>query len=268
MSQLFVIGGTYTDTDACDLAVDTWSMHNFWTGTSQNAGDNKTYWALYDPTVTSNVVPIDVYNVTGGDKDGGATLEAPKAGFDSGNKPLEDLLQRRPSIAERSPTRKVSFPTAPPKATAPPDPGPALSTGAIVGIALGGAAALAIVIISWFCIGRRAVRRRKGRRQSQMTQVQPLSFGGSPQSQPSMASPQTSVGYWGSSPTSPQMMTPHQASLIPPSELPADTCGNGHMVCELPQQRGEDKGAVSPVDVPSQGYSPAPASNVSPGVHY
>ncbi|KAM5383426.1 hypothetical protein ACJZ2D_002119 [Fusarium nematophilum] len=270
MSQLFVIGGTYTDTDACDLAVDAWAMHNFWTGTSQNAGDNETYWALYDPNITSNVVPVDVYNVTGGDKDGGATLEAPKAGFDSGNKPLEDLLGRRPSIPERSPTRKVSFPTESPSATATaaPESGPALSTGAIVGIAIGGAVFLGLVVAVWYCIGRRVVRRREERRQSQMTQAQPLYFVGSPATQASMVSPHTSVGYWGSSPTSPQMVTPHQTSPMPPSELPAEHHSYGHVVSELPQQRADDKDAVSPDGVTSHGYSPAPASSVTPEVHH
>lgn len=270
MSQLFVIGGTYTDTDACDLAVDAWAMHNFWTGTSQNAGDNETYWALYDPSVKTNVVPIDVYNVTGGDKEGGATLLAPKGGFDSGNKPLQDLLGRRPSIAERSPTRQVTFETKPPTSTPTPDKGSSLSTGAIVGIAIGGAAGLALIMAVWFCIGRRVVRRREERRMSQMTQTQtqPLYYGGSPATQPSLVSPHTSVGYWGSSPTSPQMVTPHQTTPMPPSELPAEHHNGVHGVSELPQQRAADKGAVSPVGVPSQGHSPAPAASVTPEVHH
>ncbi|KAF4443455.1 hypothetical protein F53441_11419 [Fusarium austroafricanum] len=246
MSQLFVIGGSYTNTNACDQAVAAWAQHNFWTGTSQNAGNNKTYWALYDHTINNNVVPIDVYNVTGGDKHGRATLEAPKAGFDSGNEILETLLGRKPSIPERTPTRKVSSPTTTSKATAPPHPGPALSTGAIVGIAIGGTVALALVIITWFCIGRRVVRRRKERRLSQMTQVGPLSFGDSPQNQPSMVNRQTSAEYRGPSPTSPQIVTSHQTSPVPPSELPTETDGNGHMVCKLPYQGAENKGAVSP----------------------
>lgn len=78
MSQLFVIGGTYTDTNACDLAYDAWSMHNFWTGTNNNAGNNETYWAIYNPNITEDVVPVDVYNVNGGNKRGGAKLVAPR----------------------------------------------------------------------------------------------------------------------------------------------------------------------------------------------
>ncbi|KAJ6439168.1 telomere-associated RecQ helicase [Purpureocillium lavendulum] len=159
MSQLFVIGGTYTDTDACDLAVDAWAQHNFWTGTSQNAGDNKTYWALYDPNVTSNVVPVDIYSAVGGTKDGNATLVSPKAGFDSGNKPLEDLLGRRPTIPPRSPTRHISSPTnsstptPTPTPTPPAPPTSSLSTGAIVGIAISGAVgALLLVLLVWILI--------------------------------------------------------------------------------------------------------------------
>ncbi|KAH7459073.1 hypothetical protein FOMA001_g20310 [Fusarium oxysporum f. sp. matthiolae] len=269
MSQLFVIGGTYSDTKACDLGVNEWAQHNFWTGTSQNAGNNETYWDLYDPTVTTNVVPAHVYNITGGDKDGGATLDAPKAGFDSGNSALEDLLGRRPAIAERSPTRKVSSPTKSPTATATPSPRSGLSIGAIVGISIGGTMALAVVLTLGFCIGRRVVRRREERRrQSNMTQAQPLYFNGSPVAPPSMVSPQTSVGYQGSSPTNSQMMTPYQASPLPPTELPAEDHSHMHAISELPQQRVGGKGAVSPVGVSSHGNSPAPASRVTPEIHH
>ncbi|KAM6506527.1 hypothetical protein FSOLCH5_013502 [Fusarium solani] len=255
MSQLFVIGGTYTDNDACDLAVDAWAQHNFWTGTWNNDGDNKRYWAPYDPNVTSNVVPWDVYNVTGGDKDGGATREAPKAGFDPGNKPLQVLLGRRPSIPERSPTRHITAPTRSPT----PSSGPALSTGSIVGIAVGGAVGLALVLLVWFCIGRRVIRRREERRQSQITQPSYYS-GGNMAGAPSMVSPHTSLGIWtmGSGPGSPQ----------PPFELPTQQDGNIGLVSELPQQSAGRKAAVSPVGVPrSQDCSPAPAPSLTPEAH-
>ncbi|KAB5530408.1 hypothetical protein GE09DRAFT_974348 [Coniochaeta sp. 2T2.1] len=269
MSQLFVIGGTYTDTDACDLAFDAWAMHNFWTGTSQNSGDNQTYWALYDPNVTSNVVPVDVYSAVGGNKYGGATLGGPKAGFDLGNKPLQDLLGRRPSFPQRSPTRQIpaptnsSTPTPTPTPTLPATPGPALSTGAIVGIAIGGAVALGLVLLVWFCIGRRTVRRRKERRQSQMTQTQPLHFGGSTAGPPSMVSAYTSARPWE---TASRPVSPPLATL--PSELPAQQDGNMRVVSELPQQTLDGKGAVSPPDVPSLGSSPGPVPSLTPEAHF
>ncbi|KAI6764916.1 unnamed protein product [Fusarium graminearum] len=251
MSQLFVIGGTYTDTDACDLAVNAWAMHNFWTGTLHNEGDNETYWALYDPDITKNVVPADVYNVTGGNKDGGAKVVSPKGGFDTGNKPLQDLFGRRPEIAERTPTRAIPSATGSPKATASPSPHPKskLSVGAIVGIAVGGAAGLALVLLVWFYIGKRVIRRREARRHSAMTQVHHGSYGGSVTGPPSAVSPQTWPGSWtmGSEPVSPQHATPHQAfsvSQVPPTELPTEHPGM-HDVSELPQYPGGSKSPLS-----------------------
>ncbi|KAF5009440.1 hypothetical protein FDECE_4321 [Fusarium decemcellulare] len=272
MSQLFVIGGTYTDTDACDLAYDAWSMHNFWTGTNNNDGDNETYWAIYDPDITENVVPIDVYNVTGGNKNGGAKLAAPKDGFDDGNKPLQDLLGRRPSIAERSPTRSIPSTTSTslPSPSPTGDSGSGPSTGAIVGIAIGGAAGLALILLIWFCIGRRVVRRREERRQSAMTQTQHLYNGGS-MATPSMVTPHTSTGYWGAEPVSPQQMSPHHMSPhhsvsqppLPPTELPAEHHGNIHAVHDMSQHRHDNKSPISP-GVSSHGWSPGPPPSLTP----
>ncbi|KAF9776710.1 hypothetical protein IL306_005077 [Fusarium sp. DS 682] len=283
MSQLFVIGGTYSDTDACDLAFIPWAQHNLWTGTLHNAGDNDTYWALYDPNVTSNVVPIDVYSVVGGNKEGGATLKRPKDGFDPGNKPLRDLLGQRPSFPQRSPTRQTTFPTNSPTTTTtqPAPSGPALSTGAIVGIAIGSAVGLALVLCVWFSIGRRIVRRREERRQSQMTQVSYSGYSGNTAGAPSTtASPHTTMGPWtmGSGPESPQAVTPP-----PPCELPTQRDRDMAVISELPQQRMDHKGtnhegidhegmdakdAVNPVGVPrSQGCSPPPAPSLTPEAH-
>ncbi|KEY74346.1 hypothetical protein S7711_10143 [Stachybotrys chartarum IBT 7711] len=187
MSQLFVIGGTYTDTNNCDLAYNVWALHNFWTGTSQNAGDNHTYWALYDANVTSNVVPVDVYAVVGGDKMGGATLMEPEEGFSVDNRPLQDLLQRRPSIPARTPTRAITGATNSPS----PSGGTSLSTGAIVGIAIGGTAALVLIMFAWLWIGRKVVRRRRARRESQS-----IPSGGSMGEAPIMASRNASIVPW------------------------------------------------------------------------
>ncbi|KAG5811542.1 hypothetical protein H9Q74_004638 [Fusarium xylarioides] len=275
MSQLFVIGGTYTDTDACDLAYDAWSMHNFWTGTNNNAGNNETYWAIYNPNITENVVPVDVYNVTGGNKKGGAKSVAPKDGFDEGNKPLQDLLGRRPDIAERSPTRSIpsttGTSTASPKPTETNSPDSKLSTGAIVGIAIGGAAGLAIILLIWFCIGKKVNRRREERRQSSMTQNQYPVNGGNLIHPPSTVSPLTSTGYWGhaSEPVSPHHMSPHQfisISQVPPTELPAEQHGNGYGVNELPQYEVGRKTPVSP-GVSSPSWSPGPPSSYTPERH-
>ncbi|KAH7129156.1 hypothetical protein EDB81DRAFT_846090 [Dactylonectria macrodidyma] len=264
MSQLMVIGGTYTDTDNCDLAYDIWAQHNFWTGTFNNQGNNETYWAQYDSSVTSNVVPVDVYSVVGGDKNGNAKLKKPKAGFDSASRPiLEELMGRRPSISQRTPTRSITVPTN--LSTPSPSPSSGLSTGAIVGIAIGGAIGLALILLAWFCIGRRVVRRREERRRSEMRQYSIVS---STAGVPGMASPHTFMGMpIGAG--SPELATPP-----PPSELPTQQDSNMGMgiviVSELPQpqNRMDHKGAVSPVHMaPSQGHSPAPAPSLTPEAH-
>ncbi|RFN44933.1 hypothetical protein FIE12Z_10828 [Fusarium flagelliforme] len=242
MSQLLVIGGTYTDTDDCDQAYEAWGMHNFWTGTYHNAGNNKRYWALYDPNITENVVPADVYNVTGGNKKGGAKLMAPKDGFDEGNNLLETLLGRRPEIAERSPNRSIPSPTSTSPATPLPtssDHGSKLSTGAIVGIAIGGAAGLGLLLLVWFCIGKKINHRRQQRRQSSMTQNRYEFDGANMVNPPSTVSPITSTGYWGegSEPVSPHQMSPHQSISVSqaiPTELPTERHGTDHGVNELP----------------------------------
>ncbi|KAH7203415.1 kelch repeat protein [Fusarium oxysporum] len=220
MSQMLVIGGTYPDTDNCDLAYNIWAQHNFWTGTLYNKGDNKTYWAQYEPNVTRNVVPVDVYSIVGGNKEGHATLKGPKDGFDSGNSLLQTLMARRPSIAQRTPTRQLTPPTN--------SPGPVssgsgrLSTGAIVGIAIGSAVGLALVLLIWLYIGRRPSH----------------SILSSTVGAPSIASPQESIGPWGGSP----QLVMHPS----PSELPTQQDRDMNVISELPQQRTDDKGAVSP----------------------
>ncbi|KAF5650209.1 uncharacterized protein FTJAE_633 [Fusarium tjaetaba] len=241
--------------------------------TNNNVGNNKTYWAIYNPNITENVEPVDVYNVPGGNKNGGAKLVAAKDGFDEGNKPLQDLLGRRPEIAERSPTRTIpsatSTSTASPKSTQMNSPDSKLSTGAIVGIAIGGAAGLAIILLAWFCISKKVNRRREERHRSSMTQNQYPVNGGNLIHPPSTVSPLTSIGYWGhtSEPVSPHHMSPHQfisISQVPPTELPAEQHGNGgNGVNELPEYEVGRKTTVSP-GVSSPSWSPGPPSSYTP----
>ncbi|KAI3581889.1 hypothetical protein IWW34DRAFT_802708 [Fusarium oxysporum f. sp. albedinis] len=219
-----------------------------------------------------NVVPADVYNVTGGNKKGGAKLAAPKDGFDEGNKPLQDLLGRRPEIAERSPTRSIhsttGTSTASPKPTETSNPDSKLSTGAIVGIAIGGAAGVALLLFVWFCVGKKINRRREERRQSSMTQNQYQGNGGNLIHPPSTVSPLAATGYWGhgSEPVSPHHMSPHQSISVsqgPPTELPAEQHGDVHGVSELPQDAVGRKTPASP-GVSSQSWSPGPPSSYTP----
>lgn len=197
-SQMMVIGGSFPapHVDICDGAQQFWGQHNIWTGTLHNAGNNSTYWALFDPNVTTNVVPVDVYNVIGGNKNGGATLVSPKGGFDPANGLLQTLFQRKASFtrtATITPTATATSISSPgPTNTinsATPAPHPKkLLTGAILGIAIGGAIALVIVAIIWISISKRVHRNRQNRRQSQMPQMAPYV------NWPSMASPHPSAG--------------------------------------------------------------------------
>lgn len=181
-SQMMVIGGTYPDSDRCDLAQDIWAQHNIWTGGVNNTGDppQDTYWAVYSPNVSSNVVPIDVYRLVGGDKNGGATLLTPKNGFDTGNNTgtgLAALLARKPNFQTRTATRSIpctqSCPSTPATSTATNSQAPhRLPTGAIVGIAIGGAAGLALVLCGWWLLAKRHhQRRRQLDRRSDMTHI-------------------------------------------------------------------------------------------------
>ena len=219
-SQMIVIGGSYPpDTGiVCDLASQYWAQHNLWTGTLGNEGDNvnDTYWALYNPNLTSNAIPQDVYNIVGGNKDGSATQLAPTAGYDQGNSPgLDTLLKRKPTFT-RTPTRSVSAPTnsTTPTQTSSPSSSKKLSTGAIVGIAIGCAAAAVIILVAWCIIGRRLYKkRREAYRQSQMTQQSTMPLG---YRSPSVETPQSPQGQWLHSPGSPQPPT-----SLPPTELDA-----------------------------------------------
>jgi hypothetical protein len=173
-SQMLVIGGKFPDTNICDTASYAWGQHNLWTGEFNNLGDdNETYWALYNPNVTTNVVPADIYNVVGGDKNGGATHHTPVAGYNQGDNILPTLLTRRPTFT-RTATRMVGSTTSPTSSPSPPPAsGRSLPGGVIAGIAIGSIAAVIIIISAWIFCSRRILKRRKERheqrRQSQMT---------------------------------------------------------------------------------------------------
>ncbi|CAH0059685.1 unnamed protein product [Clonostachys solani] len=239
MSQMLVIGGTYTDTNDCDLAYKIWAQHNFWTGTSQNAGDNTTYyWALYNPNITTNVVPIDVYNAIGGDKMGGANLTAPQKGFDPGNELLQTLFDRKPVIPDRKPTRDINIHS----------PGASgLSGGAIAGIVIGSIAGLALLLLAWYCVGKRVLHRREERRQerysisSHMGNTAGLSSIGNPPM--SMISRQQSFGTWGTASTNYQSPPPaEQGPCVEltaeqvPGELPSSDPAKPEIINELPAE--------------------------------
>lgn len=181
-SQMLVIGGKYPDSDMCDGAYSYWGQHNLWTGTLNNDGDNKTYWALFNDNVTTNVVPVDVYSVIGGDKNGGASLLSPKGGYDPSNGLLQTLFQRKASITRTLPSTtatststssSTSSTSSPTTTNSPISLSPRLSAGAIAGIVIGGVAALMIIAAVLFIVSKRAFQRQQERHQSQMSQASP-----------------------------------------------------------------------------------------------
>ena len=163
-SQMFVIGGHYLPgTDNCDGAQLIWGQHDFWTGTFNNSGNSDIFWALYDPNVTSYVVPIDVYGVVGGDENGNATLLSPRSNYDPGNSDLEALLKLKPTFCrgQKTPNNCTQSSTH-----------SHISTGVIVGIAIGSVAALVLLVFGLYLARKRAQMRKEERRRLEMTQGQ------------------------------------------------------------------------------------------------
>ncbi|PVH92279.1 hypothetical protein DM02DRAFT_700347 [Periconia macrospinosa] len=233
-SQMMVIGGTYPNSDKCDLAPSIWAQHTLWTGGVNNTGapPDDIYWAQYSPNASSNVVPIDVYRLVGGDKNGGATLRTPKNGYDTGNNTgtgLAALLARKPNFQNRTATRSIPCtqscpsPTGSTTPTGSPPSSRHLSTGAIVGIAVGGAAGLAFLLCAWWLLAKRHhQRQRQPHRQSDMTQIaaHPSSYNGA---MSPTVSPQSPQGTWSSGPSQcyyPYLQA-HSPVQLPPSEIGA-----------------------------------------------
>lgn len=222
-SQMFIIGGTYPnagDEDICDLAQTAWAQHNLFTGTAGNVGDNPngTYWALPNTSITSNVVPNDVYNVVGGDKNGGATLLAPKSGYDTPNGGLQTLLTRKPTFVARSATRAVTTATSTPSPAPPPESSSSLSTGAIVGIAIASVVGLGFILILAWCVIRRQRHRRRRRSEEQRQE----SFMSEPYYGPSTVSPQSAQAPFPPPTAAPATFTPQLEDTSPrlrPAEL-------------------------------------------------
>ncbi|KAK3953572.1 hypothetical protein QBC32DRAFT_360901 [Pseudoneurospora amorphoporcata] len=123
----------------------------------QNA--KKEPWQLFNPNLTTHVVPDAVVKAVGGGKDGGATKTEPEKGW--AHPDLKVLLTREAKFAAKTATRSV------PSATSSSDAnrgGTHLSKGAIAGIAVGGAVAIiaALVGTCWFIR-----RHRQGRIQDE-----------------------------------------------------------------------------------------------------
>jgi hypothetical protein len=155
-AQMLIIGGTFPQSDQCD-APNVWGTHSLDLG-KQNPGGNK--WYPYRNNLTSYVVPDEITSIVGGNPVGAATVTAPATW---GNRDLSVYFTRTASNAVRTSTRAVSTtsPTITPStstATSTPtsSSSPVLSTGAIAGIAVGGAAVLVLIALGCLlCLRRR-----------------------------------------------------------------------------------------------------------------
>lgn len=155
-AQMLVIGGSFPLTQDCDAAPQR-GTHNLVLGTDAAAEEPDSSWQLYSPDLTAYAVPSDIASAVGGGAAGGATRTAPSAGFD--NPDLDVLMTKRASVATRTPTRAV--PQATGRSSSSLSSDGTLSTGAEVGIAVGGAVGLCAVLVGLFCLVRRHVRRRR-----------------------------------------------------------------------------------------------------------
>lgn len=150
---MLVIGGTFPLSDECDAAPQ-WGAHNLVLG--QQSDPDANHWQLYSPNLTTYAVPDEIISVVGGQATGGATKTAPAGGFD--NSDLDVLMTKRASIAARTPTRPIPGATS----SASSSGGTHLSTGAIVGIAVGGGVALIALVVGLCVFIRRHRRFRYG----------------------------------------------------------------------------------------------------------
>jgi hypothetical protein len=250
-AQMLIHGGYFPGTQKCD-SEDQWGMHNLDMG-KQN--EDKSPWALYDPDKTQYVVPDDILSVIGGTPDGGATKTAPADGFM--HRDLGVLLTRTASVAERTATRSVQDPNDSHHEA---DKG-SLSTTAIAGIAVGGAAGLIALAMVCFCLVRRHRRKtlQPGSQQA-LTQGYPHSgpphpFSWHPRS-PSSSAASPSI-------RRPQTVQPYGG---PPVELPSEDNANGHYEMAHPSPYSETGSATEPkYDVHGNAWVPQVSIMQGPG---
>ncbi|KAI5928639.1 hypothetical protein F4810DRAFT_717191 [Camillea tinctor] len=226
-AQMIVMGGTFPlDDTTCDVPQQ-WGSHNLDLGKQNPQGAQ---WYLYQPNVTSYVVPEEIIDAIGGGPEGGATKTTPDGGFDQPD--LSVYLSRKFTVATRTPTRSV------PGATGM-SSGAALSSGAIAGIAVGSAAALIMALVGccWF------IRRHRRR----WYQQHPGTPGSMPHTYTSEAG-----GEWTpySSPSHHTPVSPYEPSSFPrhPDNIPP-----------IPAQPVELDG------IPREAPVEAPVSPQSPG---
>ncbi|SPJ70371.1 uncharacterized protein FTOL_00099 [Fusarium torulosum] len=145
-SQMLTIGGAFPQGGStCDVD-EVWGVHNIDLGNKIKSNFKKV-WAGYDPTLFGYKVPGFVTSVIGGKEDGGATRLKPDYGFI--NHDLGTLLSMKAVFSNRK--RLDDGRTEPGTVTSDKGSSPksGLSTGAIVGIAVGAGFLLAVLVGLW-----------------------------------------------------------------------------------------------------------------------
>ncbi|KAF4339537.1 hypothetical protein FBEOM_6531 [Fusarium beomiforme] len=145
-SQMLTIGGAFPDGGStCDVD-EVWGVHNIDLG-NRIKSNFKKVWAGYEPTLFGYKVPSFVTSVIGGKEDGGATKLKPDYGFVDHD--LGTLLSMKAVFASRTrlddgrvePGTDTSDKASSKKS--------GLSTGAIVGIAVGAGILLVVLAGLW-----------------------------------------------------------------------------------------------------------------------
>ncbi|KAF5585809.1 uncharacterized protein FSUBG_12326 [Fusarium subglutinans] len=145
-SQMLTIGGVFPKDETCDVE-EVWGVHNIDLG-NQIKTNFKKVWAGYEPSLFGYKVPSFVSSVIGGAEEGGATKLKPDYGFV--NHDLGTLLSMKAVFTKRT---KLDDGRIDPMAAASEGGSNSksqLSTGAIIGIAVGaGVVVLAVLIGLW-----------------------------------------------------------------------------------------------------------------------
>ncbi|TEA15596.1 Kelch repeat-containing protein [Colletotrichum sidae] len=244
-AQMIIIGGTFPSSNECDYPVQ-WGTHNVDLG-KQNK--NKSIWELYSPNKTAYSVPDDIVAIVGGNGNGGATKTSPSAGWNMND--LGILITQQAEISARAPTRAVTSATS--------TPSDGLSTGAIVGIAVGAGAVVIALAIACGCLIRK--RRAQRYRNPAMT---PHPSGGhfNPNNMSEAWSPPTTTTHLTpvTSPYSPPYG--HSPYTPPPvSPVPQPVPQHGSFPIELPSDSRLAPAALSPP--PPQNHSVSPPSTAA-----
>ncbi|CAG7565299.1 unnamed protein product [Fusarium equiseti] len=151
-SQILAIGGTFpADDDQCD-SDEVWGVHNIDLG-DQIKSSFKHVWAGYEPALFGYKVPSFVTSVIGGTKDGGATKMEPESGFV--NHDLGTLLGMKAAFSTRARWKDGRSDPATATASQSSSSKPGLSTGAIIGIAVGGAVVLLTALVGLWLLRRK-----------------------------------------------------------------------------------------------------------------